>query len=71
MPNLSGLDFFDEDGWHIMAACGHRVGGAVSLGDKIALCPNCQFLMRFHAIPIQYPERLPKEYQPAGDPANA
>ncbi|MBC8489858.1 MAG: hypothetical protein H8D45_27900 [Bacteroidetes bacterium] len=52
------LDYKDEEGWHIMAACGHRVSGAVKEGDKISLCPNCQFLLRFKQIPIIYPERL-------------
>ena len=64
--STGGLDYRTEDGWHIMAACGHRVSGAVKPGDKIALCPNCQFRLRFHSIPIQYPDRLPESYQPQG-----
>lgn len=53
------IDFVDDNGtqW-IMAACGHHVGGGVKTGDKIDLCPNCRFLIRFKAIDIVYPERL-------------
>ena len=54
------LDYQDDQGvqW-IMAACGHRVGGAVKLGDKVLLCPNCRFLVRFQSIKVVYPERMP------------
>ena len=52
------LDYVDDNGtqW-VMASCGHRVGGGVRVGQKIDLCPNCRFLMRFHSIPVMYPER--------------
>jgi len=57
------MDYVDDSGTHwVMAACGHRVGGAPRPGDKIAMCPNCQFLIRFRAIDIKYPERLPPDY---------
>ena len=57
------LDYVDEDGtqW-VMCACGHRAGGAPKAGDKIALCPNCQFLIRFRNVEVVYPDRLPEEY---------
>lgn len=53
------LDYVDDEGiqW-VMAACGHRVGGGVKLGEKINLCPNCMFLGRFQTIPIVYLQRL-------------
>ncbi len=53
------LDYVDNEGiqW-IMAACGHRTGGGVKVEQKIDLCPNCRFLLGFHAIPVVYPERL-------------
>ena len=55
------LDYQDDNGdWWIMAACGHRVGGAVKGGDKITLCPNCRFSLRFGNIIIAYPDRLPE-----------
>lgn len=57
----TSLDYKDESGWHIMAACGHTVSGAVKEGDKITLCPNCQFLLRFKKIPILYPDRVSDE----------
>lgn len=54
------LDYVDDDGTlFVMCACGHRVSGSVSLGDKIALCPNCAFLARFGPVKIVYPDRLP------------
>ena len=60
--NKEELDYQDKDGnWWVMAACGHRVGGTVKVGDKIALCPNCRLAGRFHNIEIPYPERLPDE----------
>ena len=58
------MDYVDDSGtqW-VMAACGHRVGGAPKPGDKIAMCPNCKVLIRlFQSIPVKYPERLPPDY---------
>ena len=54
------MDFVDGDGvqW-VMCACGHRAGGGVHVGDKMATCPNCMFLSKFGSIPVVYPERLP------------
>ena len=54
------LDYVDGDGtqW-VMCACGHRAGGGVHVGDKMALCPNCMFVSKFGSIPVVYPERLP------------
>ena len=54
------LDYVDGKGiqW-IMCACGHRAGGGVHVGDRMALCPNCMFLSKFGRIPVVYPERLP------------
>lgn len=55
------LDYRDASGilW-IMAACGHRCGGGVSLGQKIALCPNCRLLVRIQGkVPVVYPDRIP------------
>ena len=62
MSDDKPMDYVDDDGtqW-VMCACGHRVGGSVEPGDKIALCPNCYFLVRFGAVEIVYPERLPEE----------
>ena len=59
------LDYVDDDGtqW-VMCACGHRAGGAPKPGDKIALCPNCKFLIGFQKIDVVYPERLPTEMLP-------
>jgi len=58
------LDYQDDKGlWWIMAACGHRVGGPAP-GSKVDLCPNCMFLIRFHSIPVVYPDRLPEEKLP-------
>jgi len=56
------MDYIDDDGvqW-VMAACGHRVGGSPKPGDKIALCPNCRFLIKFQKIDIVYPELLPDD----------
>jgi hypothetical protein len=56
------LDYVDELGtqW-VMAACGHRAGGAPKVGDKIAMCPNCMFLVRFQSVPVVYPDRLPDD----------
>ena len=55
------IDHIDADGvqW-VMCACGHRAGGGVKPGDKIALCPNCAFLAQFSIIAVVYPERLPE-----------
>ena len=56
------LDYVDDEGvlW-VMSACGHRTGGGVKVGQKITLCPNCMFLVRFKRIPIVYPERMKEE----------
>jgi hypothetical protein len=57
------LDYVDVHGcqW-IMAACGHRCGGGVTPGDKIALCPNCQLLVQLGtSVPVVYDERIPDE----------
>jgi len=62
-PVITKYDYKDDDGWHIVAACGHYVSGAAKEGDKIALCPNCQFLARFKSIEIVRPDRLPDEYK--------
>ena len=55
------LDYVDDDGtqW-VMAACGHRTGGAPKVGDKISMCPNCMFVIKFKSIPIVYPDRMPE-----------
>ena len=53
----------DASVWWIMAACGHRVGGAVKPGDKILLCPNCRWLARFQSIKVVYPERMPESLE--------
>lgn len=55
------MDYVDEQGMQwIMAACGHRCGGGVTLGQKIALCPNCRLIMSVSgSVPVVYPERLP------------
>jgi len=57
--NGKPLDYVDDDGtqW-IMASCGHRVGNA-QVGEKLDLCPNCMFLIRFKSVPVLYPDRLP------------
>jgi len=57
------LDYVDDEGrqW-VMAACGHRVGGGVKVGDKITLCPNCSFLVRFKSVPVVYPERMAEPF---------
>jgi len=54
------LDYVDKASvqW-VMCACGHRAGGGVRVGDKMAMCPNCMFLSKFGGIPVVYPERLP------------
>ena len=54
------LDYVDDEGtqW-AMCACGHRAGGGVRVGNKMALCPNCAFLARSGRIPVVYPDRLP------------
>jgi hypothetical protein len=60
------FDYVDASGtqW-IMAACGHRCGGGVSLGDKIAACPNCRLLLAVVGrVPVVYPERLPTTMAP-------
>ena len=53
------MDYVDEDGvqW-VMAACGHHVGGGVKVGQKISLCPNCQFTIKFRGVEVVYPDRL-------------
>lgn len=62
MDQEAPMDFVDDNGvqW-VMAACGHRVGGSVKPGDKIAMCPNCRFLNRFQRVEVVYPERLPDD----------
>jgi len=61
------LDYIDDNGiFHLMCACGHTVSGSVKPGDKIALCPNCKWKLRFRLaanVDIPYPELLPDEYQ--------
>ena len=66
MSDNKPMDYVDEDGvqW-VMAACGHRAGGSVTPGDKIAACPNCMFLARFGGFEVVYPERLPDEVREA------
>lgn len=56
------LDYVDATGmlW-IMAACGHRCGGGVTLGEKIACCPNCRLVLAVvGSVPVVYPERVPR-----------
>lgn len=55
------LDVLDEAGWHIMAACGHRVSGGVEPGARIDACPNCQLAGKFRSIAVVYPGRLTLE----------
>lgn len=44
----------------VMAACGHRCGGGVTLGARIALCPNCRLRVSIgEKVRVVYPERLP------------
>lgn len=56
------MDYIDDRGvqW-VMAACGHYVGGSPKPGDKIAVCPNCSFLMKFKPINVVYPDLLPDD----------
>ena len=56
------LDYVDDEGvqW-VMSACGHRTGGGVKPGQKITLCPNCMFLIRFKRIAIVYLGRMKEE----------
>ena len=57
------LDYVDAQGtqW-VMAACGHRCGGGVQVGEKIAACPNCRLLLQIVGrIPVVYPERVSVE----------
>ena len=60
MTEPQPMEFTDEDGMHVMCACGHYVSGAVYHNDKIATCPNCSFLGRFQRIVVVYPEQLPE-----------
>jgi hypothetical protein len=56
------LDYVDAQGvqW-VMAACGHRCGGGVHVGQKIALCPNCRLhVMLYGSVPVVYEDRLPR-----------
>ena len=58
----TSLDYVDAQGiqW-IMSASGHRCGGGVRLGEKIALCPNCRLLLQVTGkVAILYPERCPE-----------
>lgn len=57
---MQELDYLDSDNnWHIMCACGHTVSGDVKPGDKIAVCPNCRFLLNLgQKIVIVYPDRF-------------
>ena len=57
------MEYTDDNGLHVMCACGHYVSGAVSSGDKIAVCPNCRFLVRFQNIEAVYPDQLPEQYR--------
>ena len=54
------MEYTDADGLHLMCACGHYVSGGVKSGQKMALCPNCNFLLRFQRIKVVYPEQLPE-----------
>jgi hypothetical protein len=56
------LDYHDKDGWHIMCACGHRVGG-LERDDKMLLCPNCEWLLKITGGPVNivYENRVPQE----------
>ena len=67
-PDGKPFDYVDDDGvqW-VMCACGHRAGGGVKVGDKIAMCPNCRFIgMVTGSVDIVYPHRLPPEMLPKG-----
>ena len=57
------MEYTDDDGLHIMGACGHYMSSAVKSGQKKAMCPNCMFLCRFQKIPVVYPEQLPEDIQ--------
>jgi len=62
---MEALDYVDTHGtqW-VMAACGHRCGGGVQVGEKIAACPNCRLLMAVCGpVPVVYPDRLPPTLQ--------
>ena len=62
------LDYVDAHGtqW-VMAACGHRCGGGVQVGQQIAACPNCQLILQVVGrVPVVYPERLPIDVTEGG-----
>jgi len=62
-PDGKPFDYVDETGctW-VTCACGHRAGGAVEIGEKRAMCPNCMFAGSILGrVDIPYPERLPDD----------
>ena len=61
--NDKPMEYLDDDGLHIMCACGHYMSGAVKMGDKRVMCPNCMFLTRFKTIDVVYPDRLPADIE--------
>ena len=63
MTEPQPMEYTDDDGLHVMCACGHYVSGGVKPGDHMALCPNCMFLARFQSIEAVYPEQLPEQYR--------
>jgi len=65
MKQINDLDYIDDEGHlHIMCACGHTVSGSVKVGDKIPLCPNCRWSIKFGYGKIVYPDRLPLKETP-------
>ena len=59
------MEYTDEDGLHVMCACGHYVSGGVKSGQKVEMCPNCMFLIRFQPISVVYEDQLPADKQAA------
>ena len=62
------LDYVDDHGMQwVMAACGHRWGGGVQVGQQIAACPNSHLILQVVGrVPVVYPERLPIDVTEGG-----
>lgn len=59
------MEYTDDDGLHVMCACGHYVSGGVRAGEKITMCPNCRFTAYLAGrIEIVYPNQLPERLRP-------
>ena len=61
--------YTDELGvFHLVAACGHHITGAVKSGDRVVVCPNCSMRLRLgKEVDILYPKRLPEDLRYAGE----